>query len=80
MFEVRANINIAIKLPFGTLCTSVRQRLIFRFPGDQLIKANVPEGFSIVEGQTYDTVRFSFVPGPLDDTHGVIQTLFQKDL
>lgn len=62
---------------------SVSQRLLFRFPEEQVIKINIPEGFNISKKQTYeiyDTVRFPSVPGAINDTCGVIQALFQNNV
>ena len=78
-----AKLSIAIKSLFWTLCGSVSQRPVFRCPGEQVIKINIPEGFSISEEQTYeiyDTVRFPSVAGAPDDTCGAIQALFQNDV
>lgn len=68
---------------FGTLCVSVSRRLVFRFPGEQVIKINSPEGFSISKGRTYgiyDTVRFPSVPGAVADPREVTQALFQNEV
>lgn len=36
------------------MCGLVSQRLVFRFPGDQAIKINIPEAFSISKEASYE--------------------------